>query len=294
VVLGILALSPQQILAQWAVGAVGVWLLFAPLVFWAPAAAMYTNDSLVGMQVIALAILIPGMPGMMLIKKPGPDVPPRWTYNPSSWVQRAPVIALGFVGLFGARYLTAFQLGYIDWAWDPSFGNGTARILESDVSKAWPISDAGLGATVYALEALMGFMGGTDRWRTMPWMVLLFGILVVPLGIVSIALVIMQPVMVGTWCTICLFTALAMLIMIPFTLDEVSLCSSSSPAASGKAPRSGTCSGSVTPPRAVARMDARRASTTPSLEPRPPWYGAQRCLELATHDGAGPVAHGGA
>ncbi len=67
----------------------------------------------------------------------------------------------------------------------------------------------------------MGYMGGTQRWRTMPWMVLLFGILVVPLGIVSIALVILQPVAVGTWCTLCLLTAAAMLIMIPLTLDEV-------------------------------------------------------------------------
>ncbi len=221
VVLGALALSPRRVWAQWAVGFVGIWLLFAPLVFWAPTAAAYTNDWLVGTLVIAFAILVPGMPGMMLIMKPGPETPPGWSYNPSSWLQRAPVIALGFVGLFISRYLAAYQLGYIDAAWDPFFGDGTMRILDSEVSRAWPISDAGLGAAVYTLEALMGFMGGTSRWRTMPWMVLLFGILVVPLGIVSITLVILQPVMVGAWCTLCLITALAMLIMIPLTLDEV-------------------------------------------------------------------------
>ena len=49
----------------------------------------------------------------------------------------------------------------------------------------------------------------------------LFGILVIPLGATSIVLVILQPVAVGAWCTLCLFTALAMLIMIPLTLDEV-------------------------------------------------------------------------
>ncbi|MEJ7793846.1 MAG: hypothetical protein WKF65_17945 [Gaiellaceae bacterium] len=43
-----------------------------------------------------------------------------------------------------------------------------------------------------AVAALSGFMGGTNRWRTMPWMVLMFFILVVPLGIVSIVLVILQ------------------------------------------------------------------------------------------------------
>jgi hypothetical protein len=71
------------------------------------------------------------------------------------------------------------------------------------------------------LEALSGFMGDRVRWRTMPWMVLMFFFLVVPLGATSIVLVIMQPVMVGAWCAICLATAVAMLIMIPLALDEV-------------------------------------------------------------------------
>ncbi len=221
IVLGALSLDPRRIWAPWAVSFVGIWLLFAPIVFWAPSAAAFLNATLVGTLVIAFAILVPGMPGMTLIMQPGPERPPGWSYNPSSWYQRAPVIALGFVGLFISRYLAAYQLGYIDRAWDPFFGGGTERILTSDVSRAWPVSDAGLGTAVYTLEALMGFMGGTSRWRTMPWMVLLFGILVVPLGIVSITLVILQPVMVGTWCTLCLVTALAMLVMIPLTLDEV-------------------------------------------------------------------------
>ena len=71
------------------------------------------------------------------------------------------------------------------------------------------------------VEALMGFMGDKARWRTMPWMVTFFGILVVPLGIASISLIILQPVAVGAWCTPCLIAALAMLIMIALTLDEV-------------------------------------------------------------------------
>jgi hypothetical protein len=55
----------------------------------------------------------------------------------------------------------------------------------------------------------------------MPWMVVMFGVLVVPLGIVSIGLVILQPVAVGAWCALCLLTAVAMLIMISPALDEV-------------------------------------------------------------------------
>jgi len=117
--------------------------------------------------------------------------------------------------------MAAFQLGHIQTVWDPFFGDGTRRVLTSDVSRAWPISDAGLGATTYLLEVLMGLMGDKRRWRTMPWMVTFFGILVVPLGTTSIVLVILQPLSVGAWCTLCLATAAAMLVMIPLTLDEV-------------------------------------------------------------------------
>jgi hypothetical protein len=55
----------------------------------------------------------------------------------------------------------------------------------------------------------------------MPWMVAGFGIVVVPLGVVSITFIIIQPIVIGTWCTLCLLTALLMLIMIPYSLDEL-------------------------------------------------------------------------
>ena len=42
-----------------------------------------------------------------------------------------------------------------------------------------------------------------------------------PLGIVSITLIILQPLAVGSWCTPCLIAAAAMLVMITLTLDEV-------------------------------------------------------------------------
>jgi nucleoside-diphosphate-sugar epimerase/uncharacterized membrane protein len=208
--------------SPWANSFVGVWLLFAPLVFWAPTSAIYSNDTLAGILVIVFAVLAPGMPmkaGMVM--PAGPDVPRGWSYNPSSWPQRAPIIALALVGFFLSRQMTAFQLHYISSFADPFFGSGTVRVLTSDVSRAFPIPDAGLGAVAYTIEFLMGFMGDKRRWRTMPWMVLFFGILVVPLGIVSITLVILQPIAVGAWCTPCLLAATAMLIMITLTLDEV-------------------------------------------------------------------------
>jgi hypothetical protein len=224
VVLGVMTLSPRFDLARWGLCVSGIWLLFAPLVFWASNAGAYANDTLVGALVIAFSVLIPMMPSRAhhdVMMTPGPDTPPGWSYNPSDWFQRGPIIAMAFVGFFLSRYLAAYQLGHIAYPWDPFFGDGTRRVLDSEVSRAWPISDAGLGAVSYMLEALSGFMGGRNRWRTMPWMVLMFGVLVVPLGIVSIVLVILQPVAVGAWCTLCLITAAAMLIMISPAVDEV-------------------------------------------------------------------------
>lgn len=216
VAFGALSFWGRRWWAPYGASLVGTWLLFAPLVFWAPDAAAYANDTLVGALVVAFALLIPH--GMDM---GGPQVPAGWSYNPSSWTQRAPIVVLGLFGFLLSRYMAAYQLGHIGWAWDPFFGDGTVRVLESDVSKMFPVSDAGLGASIYLLEVLMTVMGDPRRWRTMPWMVAFFAVLVVPLGVTSIVLVILQPLAVGTWCTICLVAALAMLVMVPLTLDEV-------------------------------------------------------------------------
>jgi hypothetical protein len=208
--------------AQWGTCFTGIWLLFAPLVFWSPDAASTNNDLLIGALAITFSILVPMMPGMsMAAMKAEEDIPPGWSYSPSSWPQRLPIIALALFSFFIARHLTAYQLGHIDAVWDPFFGEGTARIITSEVSKAWPVADAGLGAVSYLLEALSGLMGDRRRWRTMPWMVGMFGVLVIPLGGVSIFFIIIQPIMIGTWCTLCLVTAAAMVIMLPYSFDEI-------------------------------------------------------------------------
>lgn len=219
--LGFRSLKANHPVSLWISCFIGVWLSFAPILFWAPTAISYYNDTFIGMIVMALTVLIPGMPNMINYMEMGTSHPPGWSYNPSSWSQRWILIVLGFLGWMVSRYLAAFQLGYIDTVWDPFFGNSTAQVLNSSMSHALPISDAGLGSLAYTLEFLMGFMGSPARWRSMPWMVTLFGILVIPLGLVHIFLVISQPVTVGFWCTFCLLAALIMLPMIPLEVDEV-------------------------------------------------------------------------
>lgn len=221
VVFGVLGLNPFRHWALWAAGIVGFWLCVAPLTFYAQAGAAYTTDTLVGVLVMAITIVIPNAPGMKVVQSPGPNIPPGWSYNPSSWPERIPVGTLGFLGFFTARYLAGFQLGYSDAIADPFFGDGTENVLTSEVSESFPVSDAGLGAFAYLLDVIAGMAGDTDRWRTMPWLVIIFGILVIPLGIVSTTLVILQPLSVGSWCTLCLLSALITVGMIPFTFDEV-------------------------------------------------------------------------
>jgi len=197
---------------------VGIWLQFAPLAFWANESVIYVNDTLIGVLAIAFCVLVPLRPTQFEI---GPQIPPGWTYNPSSWSQRIPIIFFAIVGWFLARYMAAFQLHYIDFVWDPFFGMGTEKVITSMISRDFPVPDAGLGAMAYSLEAIMGAKGGVRRWHTMPWIVVVFGILVVPLGFTSIILVMLQPIAVGAWCGLCLIIAACMLLMLALTVDEV-------------------------------------------------------------------------
>lgn len=80
--------------------------------------------------------------------------------------------------------------------------------------------DAGLGALTYALEIIVGAVGSAARWRTMPWLAVAFGIMIMPLCTVSIFFIIIQPIVIGTYCTLCLVAATAMLLKLPFSVDK--------------------------------------------------------------------------
>lgn len=224
-----LSLSWRLSSARWVCALIGLWLIFAPLVFWAPTAAAYLNDTLIGTLIIGFSVIIrPDIGVAPNASLEGPVIPPGWDFSPSSWFQRLPIIILAYIGFFISRYMTAYQLGHIDHVWEPFFmgalldaKNGTEEIITSSISKAFPVPDAGLGAAVYILEILTGIIGGSNRWRTMPWLVLLFGIMIVPLGIVSITFIVIQPILLNTWCTLCLIAAVAMLIQVPYSFDEL-------------------------------------------------------------------------
>lgn len=229
VVTATLSLSWRLGWARWATAAIGMVVMALPILFITPNAAAYLSDTLVGALIFGFAVGVPPEVGPSpLARQTAPELPPGWSFNPSSWTQRLPIILLAVVGLLVSRYLTAYQMGHIDGVWEPFFAgsaddpqNGTEEIITSSVSEAWPVPDAAIGAYTYALEILTGIVGSRARWRTMPWLVILFGLMIVPLGVVSISFIIIQPIVIGTWSTLTLIAAAAMLIQIPYSLDEL-------------------------------------------------------------------------
>jgi len=223
------SLSTRGTPARWASAGVGAAVMAIPFLFNTASAAAYLSDSLVGALIFGFAVCTKPEPGpSALAVLMGPDTPPGWTYNPSAWTQRIPIIATALLGLTVARYLAGYQLGHLPSVLDPFFQgsssdprNGTEEIITSALSKSWPVSDAALGAYTYLLEILTGLVGSRARWRTMPWLVVLFGLMIAPLGIVSILFVIIQPIVIGTWSTVALIGVAAILLQIPYSLDEL-------------------------------------------------------------------------
>ncbi len=151
----------------------------------------------------------------------GDEIPPGWSYDPSSWRERIPIVVLALAGFVIAGYLALYQFGVVRHVWEPFFGDGSERVLHSAISRLLPVPDATLGAAGYLVDAVSGVIGGRGRWRTLPWIVIVFGIAVGPLGAVSIALVMIQPLLVHGWCTLCLASALVSVLMIGPAMDEM-------------------------------------------------------------------------
>ena len=151
-------------------------------------------------------------------------VPP-YEHNPSAWSQRIPICLLAFVAALISAHLSLFQWGLIESSWDPVFGDSSNRVLKSDTAMSMyrilGIHDAALGVLAYLGDAILGFAGSTRRWQYRPWLVILFGIDVIPLGIVSVVLVVLQAFVIGQWCFLCLVTAGISLILVYWAWDEV-------------------------------------------------------------------------
>jgi uncharacterized membrane protein len=151
--------------------------------------------------------------------------PPPFRRNPSAWSQRIPICILAGVAFLISTYMALYQWRLIDSVWDPIWGDQTMRVLDSGTSekmRRWfGVPDAAFGAIAYLGDLIFGLAGSTRRWQYRPWMVLIFGIDVIPLGIVSAVLVFLQATVVGSWCFLCIVTAIISLILVVLAYDEV-------------------------------------------------------------------------
>lgn len=135
-------------------------------------------------------------------------MPPGWSYNPSAWRERAPLVALAGLGFAASFYIGFYQLGIIPQIWDPFFGTQSSYLVtHSGVSRILPFPDGLLGLLGYFCDMLFGSLGGADRWQRMPWVVLAFCGTITALAVVSVLLTITMGVLVKHWCTVCLVSA---------------------------------------------------------------------------------------
>ncbi|MCI0382472.1 MAG: vitamin K epoxide reductase [Chlamydiae bacterium] len=155
-------------------------------------------------------------------------IPEPWHYNPSKWSQRITICLVATIATLIAIYLGLYQWRLVDSIWDPIFGVQSMQVLDSDVShelsRWFRIPDGIFGAWAYLGDIIFGLAGSTRRWYDRPWIVILFGFDVIPLGIVSAILVAMQGFVVGAFCTLCLATAVISIILVFLAYDEVWSC----------------------------------------------------------------------
>lgn len=155
-----------------------------------------------------------------------PEAPaPPFEKNPSRWSQRVPICVLAGIATVLAGYMALFQWEILETVWDPLFGDGSEKVLKSNVAEtmdSWlHIPDSAFGAWAYFSEAILSVVGSTRRWQFRPWIVALFGIDVILLGGMSGILIISQGFIIGAWCFLCLVNAAISFILIVFAYGEV-------------------------------------------------------------------------
>jgi uncharacterized membrane protein len=151
-------------------------------------------------------------------------IPAPWDYNHRG--RSACVLAgLAFVAFLIATYLALYQWRIVPDVWDPVFGHQSKQVLDSQVSesmRAWlRIPDGALGALAYLSDCIFALAGSTQRWQYRLWLVVVFGLDVIPFGGVSAILVFLQATVVGSYCFLCMATAAISLLLIYFAYDEV-------------------------------------------------------------------------
>jgi hypothetical protein len=148
-----------------------------------------------------------------------------WSYNPSSPRRRVPVTLLSLLGCAISTALAAHQAGLSGWVWEPVFeGTEGAQIPLAWGSRLLAIPDTLLSlwiAANFLLVAISASFGGNERYRSVPWLVMTYGFAAGPLGLCSVALMWLSPVLFGAWSTLRLITIALSLAIMAWSMDEV-------------------------------------------------------------------------
>lgn len=149
------------------------------------------------------------------------DTPPGWSYNPSAWRERWLLLTLAAIGLLAALYTALSQLGVVGAMVDPFFGSASSyAVTHSAIARLLPVPDGVLGVVGYCCDLVFGALGGERRWRTRPWVVLIFALVILALGVASLALTILQGAVIGSWCTVCLISAAVSTLILGLSIGE--------------------------------------------------------------------------
>ncbi|HEU0242399.1 MAG TPA: vitamin K epoxide reductase family protein [Candidatus Limnocylindrales bacterium] len=116
------------------------------------------------------------------------------------------LLCLAVVGLLISLDLAAFQVSLAGPPWDPLFGDGSRRVLTSDLSRLLPIPDAAVGAGAYLVEVILSAAlvirpSGLARTAIALAVVASIG------AAVGAVLVGYQVLVVGAACTLCIASA---------------------------------------------------------------------------------------
>lgn len=152
------------------------------------------------------------------------SIPPGWDENPTTWPKRIVLAVLALIGLTVAFYLALFQMSalYFTWlnldvvehVWDPFFNS--YEVLDY---LHWP--DAIPGILAYGGELALNFVGDKNRWHTAPWAVITFGLIIFPAAGMSVVLLMIQALAVGSWCSLCIVSAVVSFVICGLGADEV-------------------------------------------------------------------------
>ncbi|RSM85269.1 vitamin K epoxide reductase [Kibdelosporangium aridum] len=148
--------------------------------------------------------------------------PPGQESNPSAWRRRIPIAVLALVGCATSTYLALYQYGVLTDVWDPIFGSGSEAVLTSTLSTALPVPDGAIGAAAYLVEAVLELAGGRRRWADRSLLVLTLGLVAAGLGVAGLVLVIAQPLLTGTFCSLCLASAVISIAVLVLVRSEIS------------------------------------------------------------------------